>query len=166
MTESAVSSSVIDPLAPWPAIPLAEAHAQLTAAGQPFEMEERLIRGVNLRVWKNAPPTLRDVFVNSLAFKERTFVVYQDERADYDAFARATLALAAELQARGVQKGDRVAIIMRNLPEWPVAFFAAAISGAIATPLNAWWTGAELEYALVDSGAKLALVDIERWQRI
>ncbi|HEY2733712.1 MAG TPA: class I adenylate-forming enzyme family protein, partial [Polyangiales bacterium] len=159
MTESTASAS-------WPAIPLAEAHARLTAPGQPFEMEERLIRGVKFRVWKNAPPTLRDVFLNSFAFKDRTFVVYQHERADYDSFARATLALAEELRARGVQKGDRIAIVMRNLPEWPVAFFAAAISGAIATPLNAWWTGAELEYALNDSGAKFAFVDAERWQRL
>ena len=54
--------------------------------------------------------------------------------------------------AQGVGKGDRVAVIMRNLPEWPVAFFAAASLGAIVTPLNAWWTGPELEYGLADSG--------------
>ena len=53
-------------------------------------------------------------------------------------------------------KGDRVAIIMRNLPEWPVAFFGATALGAIVTPLNAWWTGPELEYGLTDSGAKVA----------
>ena len=138
----------------------------LTAPGSLFEMEERVIRGVRLRVWKNAPPTLRDVFVNTHAFKQRTCLVYESERVSYDAFARATIALAHELRARGVRKGDRVAIIMRNLPEWPVAFFAAAICGAIATPLNAWWTGPELEYALADSASKVALVDGERWQRI
>jgi long-chain acyl-CoA synthetase len=65
-----------------------------------------------------------------------------------------------------VRKGDRVAIIMRNLPEWPVAFFAAAICGAIVTPLNAWWTGAELEYGLRNSGTKIAIVDAERYGRI
>jgi long-chain acyl-CoA synthetase len=150
----------------FPALPLAEAHALLTAPGSLFEMEERVIRGVQYRVWKNAPPTLRDVFLNSHAFRDRTCLVHEDERVTYDAFARAVLVLAHELQARGIQKGDRVAIIMRNLPEWPVAFFAAAICGAIATPLNAWWTGPELEYALIDAGAKFALVDIERWVRI
>ena len=55
---------------------------------------------------------------------------------------------------------------MRNLPEWPVAFFAIASCGAIVTPLNAWWTGAELEYGLADSGAKIAIGDAERWERI
>ncbi len=38
----------------WPAMSIAEAHALLTAPGQPFEMEEMVIRGVNMRVWKNA----------------------------------------------------------------------------------------------------------------
>ena len=55
---------------------------------------------------------------------------------------------------------------MRNLPEWPVAFFAGQLLGAIVTPLNAWWTGAELEYGLADSGAKIAIVDDERLERI
>jgi long-chain acyl-CoA synthetase len=151
---------------PWPALPLAHAHALLTAPGSLFEMEERIIRGVSFRVWKNAPPTLRDVLLNSHAFEERTFIVHEEDRATYAAFFRATVTLAHELLACGVQKGDRVAIIMRNLPEWPVAFFAAAICGAIATPLNAWWTGSELEYALTDSGAKVAFVDAERWARI
>src|SRR5436190_948185 len=55
---------------------------------------------------------------------------------------------------------------MLTLPEWPVAFFAALLTGAIAVPLNAWWTGAELEYALKDSAAKFAFVDAERFERI
>jgi long-chain acyl-CoA synthetase len=154
------------PPASWPALPLADANALLTAPGSIFEMEERLIRGVWTRVWKNSPPTLRDVFLNTHAFKSRVALVYEDERVTYDAFVRATIALARELRSHGIGKGDRVAVIMRNLPEWPVAFFAAAICGAIVTPLNAWWTGAELEYALIDSGTKIALVDAERWRRI
>ncbi len=55
---------------------------------------------------------------------------------------------------------------MRNLPEWTVAFYAAELVGAIVTPLNAWWTGPELEYGLVDSGTKIAFVDAERLERI
>ncbi|MBS0361836.1 MAG: acyl--CoA ligase, partial [Proteobacteria bacterium] len=94
------------------------------------------------------------------------FLVYEDERATYEAFARATLKLAHQLQADGVKKGDRVAVIMRNLPEWPVAFFAGVLVGAIVTPLNAWWTGPELEYGLADSGTKVAIVDDERLGRI
>ncbi len=145
---------------------VAEAHARLTAPGQRFEIEEISIRGIMTRVWKNAPPTLRDVFNNARRFSDREFLVYDDDRASFEAFARATITLAHQLQADGIKKGDRVAVIMRNLPEWPVAFFAGILTGAIVTPLNAWWTGAELEYGLADSGAKVAIVDDERLGRV
>ncbi|WP_372786697.1 class I adenylate-forming enzyme family protein [Phenylobacterium sp.] len=145
---------------------VAEAHARLTGPGERFEIEEMPIRGIMTRVWKNAPPTLRDVFLNARGFPDREFLVYEGDRATYEAFARATLTLARQLQADGVRKGDRVAVIMRNLPEWPVAFFAGILAGAIVTPLNAWWTGPELEYGLADSGTKIAIVDDERLGRV
>jgi long-chain acyl-CoA synthetase len=150
----------------WPAMSIAAAHSLLTAPGQPFEMETCDIRGIPTRTWKNAPPTLRDVFLVGRTHGDKVFLVHDDERITFEAFARAVLALAAQLTADGVAKGDRVAIVMRNIPEWPVAFFAAQLCGAIVTPLNAWWTGAELEYGLVDSGAKLLLVDAERLGRL
>ena len=150
----------------WPAMSIADAHAMLTAPGQVFEMETRDIRGVATRTWKNAPPTLRDVFLAGRAHGDRVFLVHEDERITFEAFARATLALASRLATDGINKGDRVAIVMRNIPEWPVAFFAAQLCGAIVTPLNAWWTGAELEYGLVDSGATMLLADAERLARL
>ncbi|HMN73796.1 MAG TPA: class I adenylate-forming enzyme family protein [Rhodoblastus sp.] len=150
----------------WPAVSLARAHELLTAPGAPFEMAEAVIRGHRTRIWKNAPPTLRDVFVAGRAFGDRTFLVHEDERVSFETFARASIALARWLQAQGVRKGDRVAIVMRNLPEWPVAFFGALLTGAIATPLNGWWTGEELLYGLKDSGAKIVIADAERFARI
>ena len=150
----------------FPAISVADAHARLTAPGSPFEIEEVEIRGARQRVWKRAPPTLREAFQAGRAFGQRTFLVYNDERASFESFARAALAVSAELQRLGVRKGDRVAIAMRNVPEWPVAFFGAVLVGAIATPLNAWGTGPELEYGLTDSGAKVAFVDRERLERV
>ena len=138
----------------------------LTVPGSRFEIEEKLVRGVATRVWKNAPPTLRDVFFAAAAHADRVFLVYEDERVTFQAFSRAALGLAHALVESGVRKGDRVVIAMRNLPEWPVAFFGALLAAAIATPLNAWWTGAELEYALKDSGAKIAVLDAERFERI
>jgi steroid-24-oyl-CoA synthetase len=150
----------------WPAMSLAQAHALLTAPGSRFETETVTIRGIPTKVWKNAPPTNREVFLAGRMYGMREFLIYEDDRATYEGFARATLKLAAQLQADGVKKGDRVAIIMRNIPEWPVAFYAAELIGAIVTPLNAWWTGPELEYGLVDSGTKVAFVDAERLGRI
>ena len=151
---------------PWPAMSIAQAHAMLTAPGSPFEMEALEIRGVPTRTWKNAPAALRDVAIAGRAHGEKIFLVYEDERVSFEAFFRAASAFAHELQARGVKKGDRVAIIMRNLPEWPAAFYGACAVGAIVTPLNAWWTGAELEYGLIDSGSKVAIMDAERLARL
>ncbi|MGH6878191.1 MAG: class I adenylate-forming enzyme family protein [Rhizomicrobium sp.] len=151
---------------PWPAMSLAEAQARLTAPGSRFEMEERVIAGVPTRCWKHAPLTLRDVLQTGRMFGARDFLVYEDERVSFEALWRAASAVAHELLKLGVAKGDRVAIVMRNLPEWVAAFYGAAMAGAIVTPLNAWWTGPELEYALVDSGAKIAFVDSERLERI
>jgi steroid-24-oyl-CoA synthetase len=150
----------------FPAISLAEAHALLTRPGSPFEIEERDIRGIRTRVWKHAPPTMRDVFRLARAHGDKTFVVYGDERVSYEDFSRAALAIAEALQRAGVQKGDRVAIAMRNLPEWPAAFFGTLLAGGIAVLLNAWWTGPELQYGLEDSGAKVAVVDHERLARL
>jgi long-chain acyl-CoA synthetase len=170
MTTDASTRSAERPAAPlpphWPAMSLAQAHSKLTAPGARFETEEVAIRGVTTKIWKHAPPTLRHTFLNSRAFAQREFVVYEEDRATFDAFDRAVVALAHELQARGVRKGDRVALVMRNLPEWSVVFFAAACIGAIVTPLNAWWTGPELEYGLINSGAKIAFMDAERFERL
>ena len=170
MNETVRPQSGVAPVAPlaanWPAMSIAEANARLTAPGMRFEMDDAVIRGVATRVWKNSPPTLRDIFLSGRGYAERTFLVHEDDRATFEAFSRAAIVLAHELQAQGVAKGDRIAIIMRNLPEWPVAFFAGALCGAIVTPLNAWWTGAELEYGLSNSGTKVAIVDAERYERI
>jgi long-chain acyl-CoA synthetase len=144
----------------WPAMSIAQAHALLTAPGTPFEMETLNIRGVETRVWKNAPPSLRAEVEACRAFgSERIFLVYEDERASFEGFYRAVSAFMRELQAKGVKKGDRVALVMRNFPEWPVAFYAAVSLGAICTPLNAWWTGPELEYGLIDSGSTVLIAD-------
>jgi long-chain acyl-CoA synthetase len=153
-------------LKPWPVMSIAQAHALMTRPGSPFEMEDMLIRGVKTRVWKHAPPTLREVFLQGRTHGDKTFLVYEEDRASFDAFSKAALALAEELVKQGVKKGDRVVLAMRNLPEWPVVFFGVLLAGGIVTPLNAWWTGTELEYGIKDSGAKIAFVDAERLERI
>ncbi len=146
---------------------LAEAVAILTAPGQMFEMDEQVIRGVPTRVWKGAPESLRTVLELSTLHAERDFLVYEDERTTFGEHFRIVASLAHELAGRfGVGKGDRVAIAMRNLPEWVMAFWAAIAAGAVVVPLNAWWTGPELAYGLSDSGSSVVFVDDERAQRI
>ena len=150
-----------------PSMSIADANAALTAAGQLFEMEELDIRGVPTRTWKNAPPSLRAVIDMSLGHGDDVFLVYEDERTTFAEHYRIACTLAHRLRTTfGIEQGDRVAIIMRNLPEWVMAFWAATLAGAIVVPLNAWWSGEELRYGLEDSGSKVAFVDTERVERI
>lgn len=157
-----------DPRLPdgWPALSFAQAEARLTAPGSPYAVETRTIRGLPTRVWVNAPATLRDLFLRAQDHGNRPFLVYRDERTSFTGFARAATTLAHHLIGLGVEKGDRVAIAMRNLPEWPVAYYGALLAGAIATPLNAWWTGPELAYALAHSGARVLIADGDRLARL
>jgi long-chain acyl-CoA synthetase len=140
---------------------------RLIAPGAPFEMELQTLGGVPLRVWKNAPPSLSAVLTASRAHGDTTFCVYEAERISFEGhFQRAARFANALVDRFGVRKGDRVAIAMRNYPEWPVAFFGAAAAGAVVVPLNAWGTGAELAHALVDSGSEVLVADAARIERL
>jgi long-chain acyl-CoA synthetase len=146
---------------------LAAARALLTAPGAPFEMEQMDIRGSPVRVWKNALPTLRALLQHSRQYGERPYWIYQDERLSYAEHYRRAAQLATVLRDHyGIGRGERVAIAMRNYPEWVMSFWAVTSIGAIAVPLNACWSGAELHYGLADSGAVLLVTDSERAERI
>ncbi len=166
MATNTINEPVV-PLDPsWPVMSIAEATAELTQPGAPFELDVITIRGVATRVWKHAPHDLGALLDQSRAHGDRLFTILDDERVSFEANWRAVATFALALQKMGIGKGDRVALAMRNLPEWPMSFFAIVSIGAIAVPLNAWWTGAELTYGIQDSGAKLLIVDAERYERI
>ncbi len=153
--------------APFPVMSIAQCNALMGGPGAKFEMEEKVINGIKLRTYKHAPLTLRDVVLNSKQWDFREYLVFEDERVSYAAHYKAVAHLARRLREDfGITKGDRVAVVMRNYPQWAVGFWAALAIGAIATPLNSWWTGEELEYGLADSGAKVAIVDQEKLERI
>jgi long-chain acyl-CoA synthetase len=140
---------------------------RLTAPGAPFEMEAATVAGVPLRVWKHAAPSLAAILSASRAYGDRTLCVYEGERTSFEEhFQRAARLANALVNRFGVRKGDRVAIAMRNYPEWPVAFFGAAAAGAVVVPLNAWGTGTELAHALVDSGSQVLVADAARIERL
>jgi len=146
---------------------IAEATEVLIAPGQIFEVGEETVRGIPMKVWKNAPSSLRAVLEMSRGHGDKTFLVYEDERMTFEEHFRAAAHLATRLvNDYGVKKGDRVAIAMRNFPEWPIAFWAAAVAGAVVVPLNAWWTGDELAYGLADSGSVVLFADAEREERL
>lgn len=148
-------------------VTIAEAHAALTAPGAPFEMEEAVIRGLRYRVWKSTPKNLRVVFDEMRVHGNKDYIVYEDDRLTYADAIRAASTMAHMLRDRyGVEKGDRVAIAMRNFPEWVVAFWAITTLGAVVVPLNAWWSAEELQYGLEDSGSRVVFVDEERAVRL
>ncbi|MEV2269621.1 class I adenylate-forming enzyme family protein [Nonomuraea africana] len=142
----------------------AQVQAQLTAEGQLFETEE-LESGI--RTWKHAPGHFRTLLENSRFQGDKDFLIYEDERISYERHYRLAATLARRLvEEYSVAKGDRVAIAMRNYPEWVVSFSAVLAAGAIAVPLNAWWTAQELAYGVSDSGAKVLIADGERAERL
>jgi long-chain acyl-CoA synthetase len=152
----------------WPAISIDAANAALAGPGSPVELEDAVIHGIAMRVYKNAPPTIPSILEAAAAqFPERTYLVYQNERVTFGALHLAVRRLAGELRDRyAIRKGDRVGIIMRNYPQWPLGFYAALSLGAIATPMNSWWTGEELEYGLSFAGVKLVIADGQIYERI
>jgi long-chain acyl-CoA synthetase len=151
----------------WPRRTLPETYALLTAPGAPFEMRDEVIGGVPMRTYVRAAPSLRAVFEAGAAWDEREHIVYRDERITFGGVRRAAAALGKALARDfGVGKGDRVALAMRNLPEWVVTFWAAVATGAVIVPINAWGTADEIAYAVRDSGAKVLVADEERLARL
>jgi len=144
-----------------------QALTTLTAPDGPFALVETEVRGVPQRLFRNAPSTLRDFGDGVRARGDAEWLVYENERYGFDQVFRRVDALAAALARRyGVGRGDRVAIAMRNYPEWIVSWLAATSIGAVAVALNAWWTTEELDYGLRDCGARVVLADAERVARI
>ncbi|MDX1732779.1 MAG: class I adenylate-forming enzyme family protein [Halioglobus sp.] len=141
--------------------------AEITAEGGLFEMTEVELDGHAYRAYKHAPQTLVDVFNGARAHGDLEFMVYEGRRYSYAEFFRQVDCLAASLQLDyGVGKGDRVAIAMRNNPQWAIAYVAATLLGAVVVPVNSWGKTEELRYALEDSDSSLLVCDAARLQLI
>ena len=145
---------------------LKQAWSELTAPGAPFEVAEIPVRGNMIRMYKNAPPSVRELWLSTAAYGERDYLVYENDRLTYAQAHAQVNAIAAWLFAQGVQPGDRVAIAMRNYPEWMLVYWACLSVGVAAVGVNAWWVTDELEYALKDSAPKVVFADAERLARI
>lgn len=151
----------------WPVCSVDEARAALTAPGAPFEMRAETIAGRTVRTYVNAPADMRQVLDDSRRFGDAEFLVYEGERISFEAHWRAASAFGRALAERyGIEKGDRVAVAMRNFPEWSVCAFATMAIGAVFVPLNAWETAENLARMIRKSGAKVTVVDGERWERL
>ncbi len=97
---------------------------------------------------------------------DETFLVYGDRRMTFTEFVDGADSVSAELSARGVGHGDRVAVLSANNPEWCLSFWGTVDLGAILVGLNGWWKTDEILYGLEDSGAKVLIADRARFERI
>jgi fatty-acyl-CoA synthase len=90
-------------------------------------------------------------------------VVFRDTRLDYAALKTRADEFARALLALGIRRGDRVALLVTNRPEWLIAAFATAKVGAILAAISTFSTPRELAWALEHSGAK-ALITLDAFR--
>ena len=142
-----------------------DAIAALTAAGMRYALEDAIVLDRKVRVFVNAPASLRALYESTRS--EQPFLIYQDERLTFaQAWAAASRIGHVLVHDCAVRPGDRVAIAMRNYPEWVLAFCAVTSIGAVAVAMNGHWQADELVYGLQDSGANVVLADAERLVRL
>jgi len=143
-----------------------EVVAQVTGPGSMFEIGDGTINGIDQRVFVHAPPNMRSLFDIARMGGDKTFVVYDDQEWTFTEAMVQVDALGAALVSHfGVKKGDRVAIAMRNYPEWVFSYAAIVSIGAVCVPLNAMWTEVELAYGIEHSGSTVMIADPERIER-
>jgi long-chain acyl-CoA synthetase len=137
----------------------------------PAQAYEGIVReiydGVEMRNYRDRPDNLVEMLEASVdRFGHREAVVDGPVRLTYGEVDRLCSNLAASLRRLGVNKGDRVAILMPNSWEYAVSFFGITRLGAIAVLLNWRCAAPELEYMLNDSGAVHLLMHTQYWGTI
>jgi long-chain acyl-CoA synthetase len=136
-----------------------------TGPGQPYELVDAQVSGRALRVFRNAPSSLRELYASTAS--DLPFLRYQDEHWTFaEAWQAAARIGHVLVHDCGVVPGDRVAIAMRNYPEWILAFTAITSVGAVAVAMNGHWQSDEMAYALTNSGARVLFADQERLNRL
>jgi acyl-CoA synthetase (AMP-forming)/AMP-acid ligase II len=115
----------------------------------------------------NLPATLPGLF---RAFCElhaaNEAIVARDERLTFADLDRISDRAARGLVERGIAKGDRVGIAMRNCPSWVIAHMAIEKAGGVATLLNGWWEAHEMEHAINLTDPRLVIADAQRATKI
>lgn len=141
--------------------------AGLTGPEGPFPILEKVIDGSTRKVFGGLPDNLRDYYASVAGYADKDLLVDGDRRYSFNDVLQQSASLSHTLADHyGVKKGDRVAIAMRNAPEWCISFMAVTALGAVAVPMNSWWQGEELIYGLQDCGASLVILDGTRLKRM
>jgi len=142
------------------------AWTELTSPGQMFEVDTVEALGRTIKTFKHAPASMRDIWLMTAAHGDKDYLVYGDERWTYAEAHKEAQSIAAWLTSQGIGHHDRVAIAMRNYPEWMLAYWAIVSVGAVAVGMNAWWVTDEIKYGIEDSAPKAIICDGERLERL
>lgn len=144
-----------------------EAVSSLIAPGEFFETNTITLDNVEYRNFATMPANLGEYFQVMHKHAHKEFAVYRDERYTFaEGYQHSAEFGAALLGALGVSKGEKVAILSRNNPQWLMAFIGITSVGATAVPMNGWWTTQELDYGFADSGAQVVIADRDRVERL
>ena len=115
--------------------------------------------GVPAQVKTDVYPSLVALLDDSFSrYARLSAYSFMGKRISYQVVDEASRALATWLQAQGLQRGDRVAIMLPNVPQYPVAAVAVLRAGLVVVNVNPLYTARELEHQLKDSGAKAIVV--------
>lgn len=149
-----------------PAITFEKAVELVCGPGSLLEITEIDLNGRPTKVFAAAPPNIRTLY-DLAAARTDEHIVYEDERWTMpDVLDLAAQIGDALVNRYGVEPGDRVAIAMRNCPQWVASFVAITSVGGLAVPLNAWWTGEEMAFAINDCRPRVVLADRTRLTRL
>ncbi|MFV0260601.1 MAG: class I adenylate-forming enzyme family protein, partial [Acidimicrobiales bacterium] len=131
---------------------------------RPFDDEGVERRSDGSLGYTNLPRSLVHMFDESCRrFAEaEAIAVVGGERCSYrDLWSRASR-VAGGLRDDGVERGDRVAILLPNGIEWVLAFWGVQLAGAVVVPVNGRFAPAEVDYVLSDSGSEVVIADSTR----
>ena len=147
---------------------VAEVRTQLTGSGGMFEITTEVVEGVELQVYAERMASLRQVpELAMMRGDDEQYLVYGDDTYGFSRFVQTSNSVAHALPDHyGLGKGDRLAVLSQNNPEWCLSFWATVTNGAILVGLNGWWKTEEIIYGLQDSGAKILVADRKRFERI
>src|SRR4051794_22474366 len=144
----------------------AEVKAQLTGPGGPFEVVTEEVNGRPMQVYKDRMKALRQICEVSIGRGDQVFIVYGDHEIGFHDFLTTANSVSSGLQRQGIGRGDRVAVLSQNNPEWCLSFWGTVNIGGILVGLNGWWTTDEIVYGLQDSGARVLVADAKRLERV
>jgi len=133
-----------------------------------FEITTEVVNGVELQVYAERMTSLRQVpELAMMRGDDEQYLVYGEETYGFSRFVETSNSVAHALHdVHGLGKGDRLAVLSQNNPEWCLSFWATVTNGAILVGLNGWWKTEEIIYGLQDSGARILVADRKRFERI